>query len=153
MKETITKLTISGLLAAIYGWLEALAVPIILLILSMGLDYATGLMAASHRGNAITSYQSINGIAKKVCNLLLVALGLILDCLIAYVRDTFGLDFQWSFIIAAVIAVWLTVNELISILENVQDIGVNLPSWLLPLVKYIKGKVENLSPENETEDK
>jgi len=153
MNETAAKFTFTGILAVLSIWIQALALPVILLMLSMILDYATGLMAASQRGNAITSYRSINGIAKKVCSLLLVVLGLILDCLIFYVKEAFGLSFPWSIVIAAVIAVWLTVNEIISILENVQDIGVNLPSWLLPLVKNIKSKVESISPKTNEEDK
>ena len=152
MNETAAKLTFTGLLAALSLWLEALAVPVILLALAMILDYITGLMAASHRGNTITSYRSISGITKKISLLLLVAVGLILDSLIFYVRESFGLAFPWSFVIAAVIAVWLTVNEIISILENIQDIGVNIPGWLLPLVKNIKSKVESLSPETEKKE-
>lgn len=149
MNETAAKFTLAGIMAILSIWLNALIIPLILLILSMVIDYGTGLMAASHRGKEITSYQSVNGIAKKVCHLLLVAVGLILDCLIFYIREYFGLSFPWSFIIAAVIAVWLTVNEIISILENVQDIGVNIPSWLLPLVKNLKGKVENIAQKSE----
>jgi len=152
MNEIAVKLTFTGLLAILSLWLEALTVPVILLVLAMVLDYATGLMAASHRGNDITSYRSINGIAKKICHLLLVAVGLIMDCLILYCKEIFGLSLPWSFVITAVIAVWLTVNEVISILENIQDIGVSMPIWLLPLVKNIKSKVESLSPETEKED-
>lgn len=152
MNGTVAKITFTGLLAVLSVWLEVLAVPVILLVLSMILDYVTGLMAASHRGKTITSYRSVNGIAKKICLLLLVAVGLILDGLIFYVRESFGLAFPWSFVIAAVIAVWLTVNEIISILENVQDIGVNIPSWLLPLVKNLKGKVESIAPETENKE-
>lgn len=149
MNTTLAKFTLTGLMAAVYIWLEALALPVMLLIASMIIDYVTGLMAASHRGQTVTSYRSINGIAKKVCLLLLVAVGLILDCLVFYVRESFGLPFTWSFVIAAVIAVWLTVNEIISILENVQDIGVNIPFWLLPLVRNLKGKVEGITPGKE----
>ena len=151
MNETVAKVTFTGILAALSIWLEALAVPVVLLMLAMIIDYCTGIMAASHRGNNITSYRSINGIAKKVCLLLLVAVGLILDCLIFYVRESFGLSFSWSFILAAVIAVWITANEIISVLENIQDIGVNLPAWLLPLVKNLKGKVESIISKEEND--
>lgn len=146
MNETATKITLTGILAALSIWLEALMLPVSLLVFSMLIDYGTGLMAASHRGDTITSYRSVNGIAKKICLLLLVAVGLILDCLVFYVRENFGLPFPWSFVIAAIISVWLTANEIISILENIQDIGVKLPAWLLPLVKNLKGKVESLTP-------
>ena len=37
---------------------------------------------------------------------------------------------------------WLVVNEIISILENMVDIGVDMPPFLLPIVKYIRKQVE-----------
>lgn len=154
MNKTTFQLTLTGLLGAAAIWLEALTIPVILLIMAMIIDYATGLMAAIYRGNAITSYRSVNGIAKKVCCLLLVVVGLILDLLVLYAREAFGMSFPWSFILAALIAVWLTANEVISILENIQDIGVQLPAWLIPIVKNLKGKADSLMPaESNEEDK
>lgn len=53
-----------------------------------------------------------------------------------------------------VVAVWLIVNEIISILENMIDIGVEMPPFLLPLVKNIKNQVEEKAgrtEESETE--
>ena len=151
MNVTTAKVTLTGLLAMLSIRLEALALPVMLLLSAMVIDYITGLMAAPNRGDAITSYRSINGIAKKVCLLFLVAVGLILDCLIFYIKANFDIAFSWSFIISVVIALWLTVNEVISILENIQDIGIVLPTWLLPLVKNLKGKIEKI-PAKEGED-
>lgn len=37
---------------------------------------------------------------------------------------------------------WLICNEIISILENIQDMGVNIPAFLQPLVKHIRSQVE-----------
>ena len=54
---------------------------------------------------------------------------------------------------ATVVAVWLVANEIISILENMLDIGVTMPPFLMPIVKYIKKQVENKAnlPEAEEE--
>uniref|UniRef100_UPI0006D2ACA4 phage holin family protein n=1 Tax=Clostridium sp. NkU-1 TaxID=1095009 RepID=UPI0006D2ACA4 len=38
---------------------------------------------------------------------------------------------------------WLICNEVISTLENLIDIGVDIPSFLMPIVKLIKGHVED----------
>lgn len=146
MQLTATKITFAGIMAILCVHLEALAFPAIILVAVMFIDYATGLMAASHRGQQISSYRSVEGIAKKVCLLLLVAVGLILDMLIVYVRELFGFDFPWSFVLSALIAVWLTANEIISVLENIRDIGVHIPPWLIPLVKNIKSKAEDIPP-------
>lgn len=151
MNITITKITFTGIITLLCIHLEALALPVVLLVIVMLIDYGTGLMAASHRGNEITSYRSINGIAKKICLVLLVAVGLVLDILVVYAKESFGLDFPWSFIFAALIAVWLTANEIISILENVQDIGAPIPPWLLPMVKNIRKKAESIPPQIDKE--
>jgi len=151
MNVTTAKVTLTGLLAMLSIRLEALALPVMLLLSAMVIDYITGLMAAPNRGDAITSYRSINGIAKKICLLFLVAVGLILDCLMFYIKANFDLPFLWSFVISVVIALWLTINEIISILENIRDIGVVFPAWLLPLVKNLKGKIEEI-PAQEGED-
>lgn len=152
MNSTAAKITFTGIVAVLCVYLEALAIPILLLIAAMIIDYVTGLMAASNRDSEITSYRSINGIAKKVCLLLLVVVGLILDVLVVYARESFNLSFPWSFIFAALIAFWLTASEIISILENIQDTGVNLPPWLLPLAKNIRSKIEHASPKIDEED-
>ena len=39
-------------------------------------------------------------------------------------------------------AIWLICNEIISILENINDIGVTLPPFLDPIVKNLKSQVE-----------
>ena len=50
---------------------------------------------------------------------------------------------------------WLICNEIISILENIQDMGVNIPSFLQPLVKHIRSQVEeqidNIEEKNDLE--
>ena len=44
------------------------------------------------------------------------------------------------------------VNEIISILENLVDIGVDLPPFLMPVVKYIKKQVEDKAKLAEQEE-
>ena len=65
-----------------------------------------------------------------------------MDTLLKYTVTTIGLSIELPFIVATVVAVWLICNELISILENVVDIGVSIPPFLMPLVKRIKNQVE-----------
>lgn len=44
---------------------------------------------------------------------------------------------------ACVVAVWIVCNELISILENLIDVGISIPAFLIPLVKNIKSYTED----------
>ena len=108
------------------------------------IDYATGLMASQNRREDINSYKSIRGIMKKVCMWLLVVVGAIIDQLLLYASNTIGIVLPFTFLVACVVAIWIICNEIISILENVKDMGVALPAFLEPLVKNIKSQVETM---------
>ena len=128
--------------SAFMGWLDILAIPVLLLVLCNLIDYATGLMAAPYRTESVNSYKGIRGIIKKVCMWLLIVVGAIVDTMLNYAVENMGWEIALSFIVATVVAVWLLVNEIISILENILDIGVDMPPFLLPVVRYIKRQVE-----------
>lgn len=128
--------------SALFSWLGVLAVPVFLLVGCNLIDYITGLLAAKYRDEAVSSYKGIRGIIKKVCMWLLIGVGWMMDTLLKYTVTTVGLTIELPFIVATVVAVWLICNELISILENMIDIGVNIPPFLMPLVKRIKNQVE-----------
>ncbi len=129
--------------AMLMGWLGILAVPVFLLVGSNVIDYITGLAAVPYRQGQVSSYKSIRGIIKKVCQWLLVLVGAWIDILVNYAIECAGADLALPFVVATVVAVWLVVNEIISILENMIDIGVRMPPFLLPAVKYIKKQVED----------
>lgn len=122
--------------------LGILALPVALLVGANIADYITGLMAAPYRNKKVNSRQGIRGIYKKVSMWLLVLVGFGLDQLFIYLVATAGITIPFSGLTACLVAVWLLCNELISILENIADIGVNLPPFLMKIVSYIKTKVE-----------
>lgn len=126
----------------VFNALGILAVPVFILVGCNLIDYFTGLAAAKYRSEQICSYKGIRGIIKKVCMWLLIVVGWMMDMLIAYAVNTVGLAITLPFIVATVVAVWLICNELISILENMIDIGVDIPPFLMPLVKLIRHQAE-----------
>lgn len=146
------KVTVTAVISALMSWLGILAVPVFLLVGCNVIDYITGLAAAQYREESINSYKGIRGIIKKVCMWLLVLVGAWVDILINYAVETAGIALTLPFIVATVVAVWLVVNEIISILENMIDIGVDIPPFLLPIVKYIKKKTEERAEILEKED-
>lgn len=147
------KVTVIAVVSALMSWLGILAVPVLLLVGCNIIDYATGLAAVKYRNDNISSYKSIRGIIKKICMWLLVVVGVFMDILIQYAVSTAGIDLAVPFVVATIVAVWLVVNEIISILENMIDIGVKMPPFLLPIVKYIKKQVEDKATLDGTEDK
>lgn len=133
--------TITGLLSSVLG---ALYIPVLLMVLSNIIDYITGLMAVKYRQDGgISSYRSMRGICKKVSMWLLVVVGAILDELLMYAAPAVGFKLPGKFLIAALVAIWIICNEIISILENMIDIGVLVPKFLEPIVKQIKRTAED----------
>ncbi|MGX8710061.1 phage holin family protein [Caproiciproducens sp. R1] len=137
------KAAVITIFAALSAWLGVLAVPVLLLAAVNVIDYATGLAAAKFRDQKISSYKSFRGIAKKISMWLLVAVGAILDCLLAYAAQRAGTELHFGFAVASLAAVWLICNEVISILENISDIGVALPPFLMKIASALKSQVES----------
>ena len=129
-------------ISAVIDFLGILAVPVFLMVGCNIIDYITGIAASKYRDEKVNSYKGMRGIIKKVCMWLLVVIGAVVDTLIQYAAEVMGMNFQVPFIIATLVAVWIVVNEVISILENIIDIGVALPPFLMPIVKRIKKEVE-----------
>ena len=67
-----------------------------------------------------------------------------MDVLIAYAVSHISPSFEMPIFIAIVVAVWLGFNEVISILENLGDIGVPMPAFLKKIVEKLKGKIEDI---------
>ena len=105
-------------------------------------NVATGLAAAKYRNQIVDSYKGMKEIAKKVCMWLLVIVGVIVGQLLLCASNTIGITLPFTFLIACIVAIWLVCNELISILENISDIGVELPPFLQGIVKNLKSQVE-----------
>ncbi|PST32273.1 phage holin family protein [Enterocloster lavalensis] len=129
--------------SAIFGWLGILAVPVLILAGLNVTDYITGIVASKRRNEQVTSDKGLWGIVKKVGMWILVGIGWAMDVLINYAGQYVGLTIKLPFVVATIVAVWLICNEIISILENLLDIGVAMPPFLLPLARMIKGQVED----------
>lgn len=145
MNENINRfkgifITIFSVLTSLFG---VLAVPILLMVGTNVIDYITGLLAAPKRDEDLNSYKSIRGIYKKVCMWLLVAVGAIIDELLMYATTTVGITLPGAFLVACIVACWIICNEILSILENLKDIGIAMPPFLEPLVKNIKSQTED----------
>ncbi|WP_283609273.1 phage holin family protein [Faecalispora anaeroviscerum] len=141
--EKIKAAAIAGF-TALSAWMGVLAVPVYLLVLTNLIDYATGIAASVCRKEAVSSYRGIHGIIKKVCMWLLVAVGAIIDILAAYAAEQAGISLPFGYAAASLAAVWLVCNELLSVLENIAQTGVQLPPFLEKMVSYLKTQAEDL---------
>lgn len=117
----------------------------LLLVLTGSLlgDYVTGLVKAGYEKN-INSRIGLWGIIKKLLYLGVVAVAMGVDWLLVFLAGELGLQLQVFSLFGVLVAVWLTVNEWISILENITAVigRENMPKFLMPIVKRLKNEVE-----------
>ena len=141
-KENVIQGLITLIIAGVSAYLQIIAIPIIILIAVMIVDYATGLINA--RKNAkLSSRIGIIGIVKKVCYLALVGVGATVDYILYAVSSQLGIESNAVMTFGVLVTVWLIINELISILENLSKIGVPMPNFLMKLVEKLKITVES----------
>lgn len=142
MNETQVKGIFVTVVSIAMATIGIVAIPIILLLLAIATDYITGVLAAKYRGQKISSEVGKKGIIKKIGLIIIVAACLMLDILIIYGSLLTSIKIPLYFIVTCIVSVIMLFNELISICENIKDMGVNIPGFLIPLMKNIRSKVE-----------
>ncbi len=154
MKNDVTavKAAVTGVFSVLSSVFGILTIPILLMVTCNVIDYTTGLFAAKYRNENVNSYKGLRGITKKVCMWLLVVVGFVIDQLLSYAAEVMGIANPFTYLVACIVALWIICNEIISILENIADIGVEMPGFLMPLVKNIKSQVESAAGEDKPED-
>ena len=141
MKENIIKGVLTAAMATLMAYLGHLVIPIIVLAGVMLLDYGTGIAKAWVKGE-LSSKIGIIGILKKLGYLVVVAVGMIIDWIIQAGMTELHIDFKLEFLFAMIVIIWLILNELISILENVAAIGAPVPKWLTKIITKLKDQTE-----------
>lgn len=71
------------------------------------------------------------------------------DYLIRYGLKQVGVEIGLDFLVAAIVTMWLIINELISILENVAALGAPVPGFLVKLIGKLKNVTEERGMEKE----
>ena len=127
--------------AAVGVYFRQLTFPVLLLILAMALDYISG-MTRAWMQRELSSKVGVIGVVKKLCYMLGVAVAVMVDFVIQIAAEQTSLDLSGCYFCALLVIVWLILNECISILENIDKIGVPVPDFLMSLVKRLKSNTE-----------
>lgn len=137
------KAVLSACLAYIAGVFNMLGPMIILLILSMIVDYITGLIKAGYQKRMCYKC-GIWGIVKKTLTMLVVAVGIGLDWLIAFLSKDLEINLPIKMFFGGLVTVWLIINEWISMLSNITVVvgQENMPKFLLPIIKKMQKAIE-----------
>lgn len=143
MKETLNPLyaVVAAALGVLSSYMVELVIPLAVLVVAMLVDYGTGMAKAWNAGE-LCSHIGILGILKKLGYLVIVLAAMGVDYLLRYGMAQVGVHINIEFLVAAIVIVWLIINELISILENVAAIGAPVPEFLLKLIRKLKNVTE-----------
>ena len=140
-KVNVISLIIAGLSVELSIYFKKLLIPLAIMLIAMAIDYITGLIKA-YVLKELSSKKGMAGIFKKFAYILVVVVGIIADYLCKLFIAEFDINFTFTIPIALLLAIWLTINELISILENLNAINIPMPKFLQVLISKLKNTVE-----------
>ena len=129
MKITINEI-FSVILTTIIYLLGGLDIALKSLLIVMMIDYLTGVASAIYN-KKLSSAIGFKGIIKKFCYLLIVALSVVIDNLTGQ-----------SGVIRTLVIYFLVSNDGISIIENMAELNIKLPSKLIEVLEQLKKKGE-----------
>jgi len=145
MKDFIGELmaTLSGVQGQFLAFMMGL------LIILITIDVITGWSKGIYTGN-LDSAKNFRGYIRKTTLVLLAFLGIILDVAVSAVLiflgaadvSFMGLNFVNAPIIGGILLVWLSLGEVLSILENMSVLGVRMPKFLEDAVKRINNNID-----------
>ena len=147
MKTQTVKIGISALLAALGSVYKTLAVPFFVLCILMVTDYVTGMIKSWQKGT-LCSKTGLRGVVKKLSYSLTVVAAVGVDYVVLSISESLGWDYGATPFFALLCTIWLVINECISILENLVEVGVPMPVFLLKIAKRLKTSVEDISDEH-----
>jgi toxin secretion/phage lysis holin len=133
----IAKAAISSVFAAVTVRLGALGDLFWLFVAAVALDYITGMTCAVYN-RELNSGVGFRGLLKKIGEFLVVAAAFLCDEVVSQSAAQLGAEINLGGTVASIVTVWLIVNEIISILENIARMNVALPPFLLKAVGLLK---------------
>lgn len=140
MKDEIAsgaiKTALTVFIASFVAYFSNVAAPLIVLLIVVICDYITGMIKA-YSMHILNSRIGFTGIIKKLSYFIVVAVGMICDYLLTSGLKQINANIGDLSIIAIIVIIWLIINELLSILENLSQIGVPLPVFLKKLLERL----------------
>lgn len=156
------KFIVAAFGAIVSAQLKLLYPVLIVLTGIMVLDYLTGVAAAKYeklkfpedKTKGLSSRIGLMGIIKKVMYMALVVVGMAFDFLIAHLSTELGIVLPTTVFFGLLVAVWLILNDSLSILENSVRMDLNIPPFLEKVAKALKINTEKVAEEaiNKTEE-
>ena len=131
-----------GVMATFWG---KYGVVISLVSIAIIFDVATGCIKATTVGKGLDSRTGAKGFWKKIAYLVALGFGIFLDYGIPYIIAA-GVAFElpFSLPLGATVGVYIILTESISVIENLYEIGMPFPKFILNLLKIGKERMEEI---------
>ena len=132
---------LTAALASLAVYAGAIVVPLFVLLGMMVIDYTTGMVAAwlDHR---LSSKVGVRGIVKKVGYMALITVAMGVDYLIASGVAAAAVSIEYRMGFGLLVTIWLLINEMISVLENLKNMGVPLPEFLVKVISRLRQTID-----------
>lgn len=140
--ERYVKMSATFFFTLISSIFSVLIIPIILLIIGQITDYISGMIASYMRGEHISPRKAVAGTLKKLNMWIVIIAGFIMDCLLKYSTEYFGIHIEINYFLSSLITIWLICNELLSILQNISSMGTQFPKFIQPLIDSLMKSLE-----------
>lgn len=140
-EEKAFKGFLSAVTAGLLAYTKVILIPLALLIVMMIVDYISGMSKAYINGEW-SSKVGFRGIVKKVGYMGVVIVAAVMDWVIYSGLKGVGIDIKMSYYLGLIVVIWLLINECISVLENLGEIGVPLPAFLIKGIKKLQKGIE-----------
>ena len=124
-KENVLQGIITLVVAGITAYFGIIAIP----------------LTAAYVNAELSSRKGIRGIFKKLGYYSLVCVGMTLDYILCSGLAQIGV-YGNNIFFGLIVTVWLIINELISILENLSRLDVPIPKFLKAIVERLKNNVD-----------
>ena len=137
-------------LTSVFGIQEGLFAGYLILNL---IDYITGIIKAK-KNKTESSKEGVKGILKKVCYWLIIVTTFIISYILIEICSKFNINIQFVMFFGWFTLGCLSINEARSIIENLVELKINVPNFLVKGLeitekKFTKIVDENIEKENE----
>lgn len=136
--------------AGLLAYTKVILIPLALLLIMMIVDYISGMSKAYINGEW-SSKVGFRGIVKKVGYMGVVIVAATMDWVIYSGLNGVGVDIKMSYYLGLIVVIWLLINECISVLENLGEIGVPLPAFLIKGIKKLQKGIEEKGGKDDDE--
>lgn len=136
IKGAITTIIAFG--TALFGWMGWL---LVVWLLCLVLDYATGSWAAISRGEW-SSAKAREGLWHKLGEIMAVLVAALCDIALSVLARGGGFEIPSAVAVTPIVAMWYVFTELGSIIENCALLGAPIPKWLTGILAKLKNAAD-----------